>query len=529
MPKEPEILRWYQTLNHWVFWPPFLALILMVSLNLIDGEAFNAVVTGIKNFIVNKFGWLFTLCSILAVAACSVIAMSPFGAVRIGGADAKPLMSRWNWFAITVCTSVATGILFWSTAEPIYHLSTVPPFLNSQPNTPAAAIDSLSVVFLHWTITPYCLYAVVSLAFAFSYYNMKQPYSLRSMVSPLLGPGNEGWLKNYSWAGNAIDGICLFALVAGMSASLGTGILVIASGLGEVFGLEKTRFLWAAITIAIVVTFIISSATGLTKGIRILSDLNTKGLFVLCGFVLIAGPTVLIFQNGASALMSYSFDFPKLSTAGFDLAGNEWTSSWSAFYWAVWLAWAPVTACFLGRISLGRTVRETLVFNLLLPAMFSMFWMAVFCTTAMNLQLTEAADLSAVIEDPSLGPENVTYEVFRQLPLSFLMTAFYLISAFICFVTSADSNTTAMASISGRHASEADPEGALAVKVLWGVAVGTVAFVMIAFVGGEGSQSVEGIKTISVIGGFPVSILFILVVIAMMRVVVQHRQFSRVD
>ena len=177
----------------------------------------------------------------------------------------------------------------------------------------------------------------------------------------------------------------------------------------------------------------------------------------------------------------------------------------------------------------GRTVRETLVFNLLLPAMFSMFWMAVFCTTAMNIQLTGAADLSAVIQDPALGPENVTYEVFRQLPLSFLMTAFYLISAFICFVTSADSNTTAMASISGRHASDADPEGALTVKVLWGIAVGTVAFVMIAFASGEGTESVEGIKTISVIGGFPVSILFILVVIALMRIVVQHKQFSRVD
>ena len=113
----------------------------MVGLNLIDGEAFNTVVTGIKTFIVGTFGWLFTLCSILSVAACAVIALSPFGAVKIGGADAKPLMNRWNWFAITVCTSVATGILFWSTAEPIYHLGEIPPFLESQPNTQEAAID----------------------------------------------------------------------------------------------------------------------------------------------------------------------------------------------------------------------------------------------------------------------------------------------------------------------------------------------------------------------------------------------------
>jgi len=41
--------------------------------------------------------------------------------------------------------------------------------------------------------------------------------------------------------------------------------------------------------------------------------------------------------------------------------------------------------------------------------------------------------------------------------------------------------------------------------------------------------SVEGIKTISVIGGFPVSILFIFVLISLMRMVIQHKQFSRVD
>ena len=244
---------------------------------------------------------------------------------------------------------------------------------------------------------------------------------------------------------------------------------------------------------------------------------------MLCAFVMVTGPTLLIFQNGWSALINYAFEFPKLSTGGFDLAGSEWSASWSAFYWAVWLAWAPVTACFLGRISLGRTVRETLIFNLLLPAMLSMFWMAVFCTTAMDLQLNNVADLSAVIADKELGAENVTYEVFRQLPLSFVMTVFYLVSAFICFVTSADSNTTAMASICGRHSSDDDPEGALIVKVLWGMAVGIVAWVMIAF------ASVEGIKTISVIGGFPVSILFIFVLISLMRMVIQHKKLSRVD
>ena len=158
-------------LNHIVFWPPFLLLFSAIVLNFIapdtkdaDGNkiegSFSKTLNGINDWILGNFGWMFTLCAVLAVTLCVVILFSSFGKVRIGGKNATPLMSMWNWFSITICTTIAIGILFWSTAEPISHYTAPPVASGIAPNTPEAAKFALSTMYLHWSFTPYALYCV---------------------------------------------------------------------------------------------------------------------------------------------------------------------------------------------------------------------------------------------------------------------------------------------------------------------------------------------------------------------------------
>jgi len=151
--------------------------------------------------------------------------------------------------------------------------------------------------------------------------------------------------------GNVIDAVCLFALVAGMAAALGTGILMIGSGLG------------------------------LMKGIRILSDINTKLLLGLALVPLFFGPGLwLLMSDGGTALGDYVVNFIPRT---FDFTASDWAKDWTIFYWAVWLAWAPVTACFLGRIAYGRTVREFMLVNFILPSIFAITWMTIFGGTSL--------------------------------------------------------------------------------------------------------------------------------------------------
>ncbi len=504
----------FGSLNHLVFWPPFLLLLLAVILNFVDAQRFKQITEGANNWVLGNFGWLFSFCATLAVSLCIFICFSKFSKVRIGGSDAKPLMSMWNWFSITICTTVAVGILFWATAEPILHLTQPPWDLNVEPGSSGAASFAMSTMYVHWTFTPYAIYCVASLMFAFAYYNMKKPFSLGATVTPLFG----NWILGKP--GNVLDAICLYSLVAGMAASLGTGILTISGGLNYLWDVPRVSWVWALIALVIVGTFIVSSATGLMKGIRILSDLNAKALVGLAILTFFLGPTLFIISFGGLGIWNYLWCFIPMNVSPASVAGAAWSQSWTVFYWAVWMAWAPITACFLGRISYGRTVREFMLVNFIFPALFSMAWMAIFSGTAIHLQQTGAVDLAGAIKNR--GNEFASYAVFETFPLAIVIIVFYVSSAFICFVTSADSNTTAMAAISSTGISPENPEGNLWIKVLWGVSVGTVAWVMISF------ADIEGIKMISNLGGFPAALLMLLIIASLMRVVLNHEKLTRV-
>lgn len=524
----------FGNLNHLVFWPPFLLLLAAIVLNFIapdkvvDGEevdgVFNESVTLANDWILDNFGWLFAITAFLAIVLCIFISItcfwkSGFGNVRIGGVTAKPLMSMWNWFSITICTTIAIGILFWSTAEPISHLGSPPESLELGANTQDAAVFALSTMYLHWSFTPYAIYCVASLMFAFAYYNMRQPFSLGSTVSPILGKWSQG-------AGSyVIDAVCLYSLVAGMAAALGTGILMLAGGLNDLWGVPSNTWVWGGIALSIVVTFIISSATGLMKGIRILSDINTKLLICLAFVPLIFGPTAYLFTTGGEALWDYLVNFfPRnmMMTENSIFVPDQWMRKWTIFYWAVWMAWAPITACFLGRIAYGRTVKEFMLVNFLFPSIFGIVWMTIFSATALNYQLESVVDLNAVLTEQ--GSEAVSYSVFKQFPIATVLIVFYMFSAFVCFVTSSDSNMSAMSSISSTGITPENPEGNKWLKIVWGLTVGTVAWIMISFTGG-----VEGVKMLSNLGGFPAAFLELLIIASLSWVVLNHQKLNIVD
>ena len=528
----------FSDLNHFVFWPPFLLLLSAIVLNfwspdkVIDGELvpgkFSTAVNSANTWVLDQFGWLFSACAFFSVMLCLVICCtvfwkSGFAGVRIGGPNAKPLMSLWNWFSITICTTIAIGILFWSTAEPIDHLTKPPEFASVEAGSRDAAVLALSTMYLHWSFTPYSLYCVASLMFAFAFYNMKQPFTLGATLTPIFGRFSIG-------RGSAlIDAICLYSLVAGMAAALGSGILMINGGLHDLWGVPNAnQLVLGMIAFAIVFTFVISSATGLMKGIRILSDINTRLLLGLALVPLLFVPTFFLLSLGGDALWDYLTHFlgrnlalSKTASGGLQVfAPDEWSKGYTVFYWAVWMAWAPITACFLGRIAYGRTVKEFMLVNFVFPSIFGIAWMTIFSGTALYFQTEGAVDLAGVIA--TKGHESVSIAVLNQFPFAVGLVTFYLLSAFVCFVTSSDSNMSAMASVSSTGISPDNPEGNPWLKIVWGVTVGMVAWIMICFAGG-----VEGVKTLSTLGGLPAAFLEALIIVSLLRVVFFHRRLDR--
>src|SRR3546814_20315721 len=66
---------------------------------------------------------------------------------------------------------------------------------------------------------------------------------------------------------------------------------------------------------------------------------------------------------------------------------NAWFGDWTLFYWGWWISWSPFVGMFIARISRGRTIREFVMGVLLVPALYTFFWMTVFGNTAIELNI----------------------------------------------------------------------------------------------------------------------------------------------
>ncbi len=501
MPPKPSFLP--SSLRHRVFWPPFLLLLTSAIWSLVDAEGFLTVCSNIHHAILDRFAGIYAAGALFFLATCVVVYLSPLGGVRIGGPKAKPIMGFVPWFAITLCTTIAIGILFWGTAEPLYHLHQPPAFADAEPQSPEARRFALSTLYLHWSFTPYAMYALAALLFALMYYNRRQPFSLSAYLFPLLGERSHG-----TWA-SVLDAVCLFSLVAGMAGSLGVGMLTLSGGLERYLGLAHGPATYGLVGLGIVAAFIASSASGLMRGIRTLSLWNLAVFVGLLLFVGLTMPHTVLARQGWPAMQEYIGAFwPRHGMDG--LAQRDWSQDWTIFYWTNWLAWTPVTALFLGRLGRGRSVRAFMRVNLIYPALFAIAWMSIFGSASLQLD-GSTGELFSTMEEG--GPQAALFGLFDALPLSGMAAGVFLAIAFLSYTTAADSNTSAMGALSSTGISPEHPEPSVRIKVLWGVVVGFVAWVMVSFAG------MDGLRMASNLGGFPALLLEFAIAAAVWRLI----------
>lgn len=489
-------------LNVIVFFPTVLFLLSVIIFSLTDNEGFLALTKSINNWILDSFSWLFTWSAFVLFIILIVVYFSPLAKWKIGGPTAKPMLNKWKWFAITLCTTIATGLIFWGTAEPLYHLHQPPNGLDFEANSAEASAFAMSTLFMHWSFLPYGIYTITGLVFALAYYNYKQPFSIGALFFPFFKMQDHKGVF-------LLDIICLTALISGMAASLGTGIFALVGGMETIFGFAKSSFLLGIIGLTIVLTFLISTASGLKKGITWLSTFNTIGFFLLAGLIFVLGPTLSILKIGGYGLLDYSTHFLSRSTNIGVAIDDSWLKNWTVFYFANWFAWAPVSALFLGRLSIGYTVRDFINFNLILPSLFTVAWMIIFGGASLAIDQDSQGSLFQILS--TQGEENVLYQMFSFFPNTKLLSIFALILIFFSYVTIADSNVSAMSAISTTGIQPEHPEAPIWIKVVWGSLIGIIAWVMIS------SAGIDGIRMLCVLGGFPALFIIIAVGLGMVK------------
>ncbi|ATW28002.1 BCCT family transporter [Candidatus Formimonas warabiya] len=495
-----------------VFFPPFVLLLAIVLFSFINYDGFTKVMTTAQDWAFKSMGPIYSFTTLVMVILCVVVCVSPLGKVKIGGSKAVPILTPFKWWAVTLCTGIAIGILFWGTAEPILHYAAPPESLGIAPSSKDAIIFAMSTVLLHWTIGPYAIYTVPTVMFAFAYYNMRKPYSFGSTLVPLFGDRVNG-----VW-GQVIDAFVAFSLISGMATSLGQGIMSVSSGLETLFGITANPFVWLLVDAVIVGTFIASAITGITNGIKWLCDANAKLFIGMAIFAFVFGPIGYSLGIGMDGLGNYLTHFFERTLIQGTAAGDPWPQWWTIFYWAIYFAWAPITAVFLGQISVGYSIRSCVLCNLVTPAFFAGLWMIIYGGGTLHMEVVEHLGFAKIVLEQ--GPQAAAYFFFQHYPLAFLMIPIFTFAMYLSFVTGSDAMCTAIGGLCSGGISPESPEPPIWLKVIWGLLLGAVAWVMISFSG------INGAKSASNVGGVPALIVCIGTTISLFMVCANPKKYD---
>jgi glycine betaine transporter len=447
------------------------------------------------SWVTGSFGWLFILTSGAFVLFSAYLALSRYGNIKLGPDDSVPEFSKFSWVSMMFATGMGIGLMFYGVAEPLYHLNG-PPMGMAEPGTPAAAQLAMEYSFFHWGFHPWAMYAVIGLSIGYFAYRKGGGNLISAAFRPLLGDRVD------RAPGKAIDVVAIFATLFGSATSLGLGALQITGGIDKVFGSGKDSKVLAVVVIAVLtVCFVLSAVSGVERGVKWLSNANAVAAALLVFFLFVVGPTVFILGTFTESLGGYLTQFPAMSFRDgvFDAeVASPWLSAWTIFYWAWWISWTPFVGMFIARISKGRTIREFVVYVILVPSLVSFVWFSILGGTAFDLQLNQGKDMGAVVD---AGMEGALFETLSSFPLGAFTSALAVFLIAIFFVTGADAASIVM----GMLSQNGDEEPRRGLTLFWGIATGAVAAVLL-WAGG-----LEALQTLVILVAGP----FMLVLIAM--------------
>lgn len=448
-----------------------------------------ATFSAIQEWILRNASWVYILTVAIILLSVVFLAVSRYGDIKLGPDHSQPDYRDVTWFAMLFSAGMGIGLMFFGVAEPVMHY-VAPPV--GDPATVDAAREAMKITFFHWGLHAWSIYAMVGLVLAFFSYRHGLPLTLRSSLYPLIGD------RIYGPIGYAVDIFAIIGTIFGIATSLGLGVAQINSGPNHLFGIPVSATVQIMLIVIASLLATLSVASGLDRGIRILSEINLALALGLLLFVFVAGPTVFLLQTFVQNTGAYLSDIVYKTFNLYAYEPNEWIGGWTLFYWGWWIAWSPFVGLFIARISRGRSIREFVCGVLLVPAGFTLMWMTVFGDTAIHFILVEGLqDLArAVAKDSSLA----LFVFLEQLPLSTITSIIAIVMVIVFFVTSADSGALVVDLLASNGA-ENSPVWQ---RVFWSLLIGVVAIALLL------ADGLEALQTATIASALPFSIILLL-------------------
>jgi BCCT family betaine/carnitine transporter len=471
-----------------IFWTAFAVVLAIITFLFFAGERAASAIQAAFDFSTNQLGSLYIWFALLCFGVELYLAFGKYGRVRFGGPDARPEFKRSSWIAMFFCAGMGTALLAWASKEWSYYY-TAPPF-DIEPMSKEASRWAAAYGIYHWGPLGWVLYSISAFPIGYAFYNRKKSaLRLSTACSGLLGDDRmNGSL------GKFIDTLFIFGLVGASGTTLVSATPMLSEAVCELFGITRSFSVDAAVVVFWTVIFTVTVGLGLRRGIKMLADVNLWAIFVLCAVTFLAGPTWYMLNTLTDSLglildnffrMSF-YTAPQFTAADYEafLAGESrsyttmFPQTWTVFYWAWYIAYAPYMGVFMARVSRGRTFRDVVLTSLCFGSLGGAVFFGIFGNNALYQYLTGRFDFLAVT---AAQGENAAIigALMHMTDHAFLALVILVIFVFVGFVYSAttlNSSAYAIATVASKGMAEGtDVEPRLFNRIIWAIFLGAVA------------------------------------------------------
>ena len=490
-----------------VDWPSFglcAAIILFTAVPLVAfPDASGAFLERLYAYIANEFGVLYLLASVAAIGFLAWLAFSRYGNIQLGDSDdGKPEFSEISWVGMLFCAGVGAGLLYWCGVEWAFYYD-APPF-GVEPRSAEAAEWASTYGLFHWGVTAWAFYCLPAVAIAYPYYTKKLDI-LRFSVSC-------HWFlrgKEHGPLARSIDFLFMIALLGGAASSLGFSTPMIAATVAWLFDIEPNDTLEIAVVILCISLFAVSVWLGLKKGIKRLSDINVGLAFALLAFILIVGPTAFLLKTSLNSLGVMTQNFFRMNFWTDPFTESGFVESWTIFYWAWWIAFAPYVGLFVTRISKGRTIRQMVTGMLIWGSLGGWLFYMIMGNYGLFLELSGAVDFTGIMKAQSGNAAIVA--MLETLPLAALVIGVFSVIAIIFAATTYDSASYTLASSATLHLKAGD-DPARWHRVFWAFALGIMPVALMLMNG-----NLRPIQVILLVVSLPILLVGVVMSVALVK------------
>ncbi|WP_313347624.1 choline BCCT transporter BetT [Stenotrophomonas sp.] len=453
-------------------------------------------------------GWYYLLAMTLYLVFVVGVALSGYGQVKLGADHDEPEFSYLSWAGMLFAAGISITLFFFCVSEPLTHYLMPPQ--GGVGSGEASARQAMQLLFLHWGLHGWGVFALAAMALAYFAYRHNLPLALRSALYPLIGKRINGPI------GYTVDALGIVATVFGLGADMGFGVLHLNAGLNTLLPVPHAAWVQVGLIVLMMGAAITVAVSGVEKGVRWMSDINMLLAIALLLFMLFAGPTQYLLSTFMQNLGDYLGNVVGKSFDVYAYGGRaDWLGNWTVFYWAWWIGWAPFVGLFIARISRGRTIREFVLGVLLIPLGFTLAWLSIFGNSALDQVLHHGqGHLAQMAVD---NPPTVLYALLDGYPWSRTLITVTVIVSFIFFVTSADSGTVVLSTLSS-HGGAPEDDGPRWLRVFWGVMTALVTAGLLL------AGSMDALKSAVVLASLPFSVVLLLMMWGLTRALGEESQ-----